>query len=546
MTAREVFGYVRAAAVSGIKGNRYMARLTIREQGEEILRKKSKPVRQMTTKLQTMIDDMFETMYETNGVGLAAPQIGVLKRMFVVDANWNHPLVFVNPEILEVSGEQTGSEGCLSVPGKHALVVRPSYVRIRAFDKYMKEFEYEATGFEARAILHEYDHLEGILYIDKAISEVKDVSEELTPLTEDAAADPEEIASEDGADDVPEMTREEIAEAVRRMDPKIVFMGTPDFAAASLQKLIDCGYNISLVVTQPDRPQKRSGKLIPSEVKLLAVSNGIPVFQPEDLLHEDAVERIRKERADLIVVAAFGQLLPPEVLEAAEYGCINVHGSLLPAYRGASPIQKAILDGQRVTGVTIMYMSEGLDEGEIITQKKVLIAPDETAGSLFDKMAAAGAALLADTIPLVLTGQAMITEQDEEQATFADRMTKDDGLLDWSWDAEKLERYVRGLDPWPGAFTYTGGRRVRILKSAIPDMDDRIGADLDGLFEKDDAPGMLREKNGRIFVKTGDDLLEILYLQPEGKRATKAADFLRGNELWESFDNIEKPLETDK
>ena len=521
-----------------------MARLTIREQGEEILRKKSKPVRQMTTKLQTMIDDMFETMYETNGVGLAAPQIGVLKRMFVVDANWNHPLVFVNPEILEVKGEQTGEEGCLSVPGKHAIVIRPSYVRIRAFDKYMKEFEYEAEGFEARAILHEYDHLEGILYVDKAVSEIKDVSEKLT-VDPDAAASLQDGEYEETEDDFPVMTKEEIAEEIRRMDPKIIFMGTPDFAAASLQKLIDRGYNISLVVTQPDRPQGRSGKPIPSEVKLLAVSNGIPVFQPEDLLHEEAVERIRKENADLIVVAAFGQLLPVEVLEAAEFGCINVHGSLLPAYRGASPIQKAILDGQRVTGITIMYMSEGLDEGDIITQKKVLIAPDETAGSLFDKMAAVGASLLADTIPLVLTGQATIVEQDEEEATIADRMTKDDGLLDWTWSTEKLERYVRGLDPWPGAFTYTGGRRVRILKSAIPDMDSRIASGLDELFSGEEAPGTLREKDRRIFVKTGDDLLEILLLQPEGKKAVKAADFLRGNELWESFDRIERSTETD-
>ncbi len=301
---------------------------------------------------------------------------------------------------------------------------------------------------------------------------------------------------------------------------RVVYMGTPDIAAVILERLLKEPYEIVLAVTQPDRPKGRGKELAMSPVKQLALRNGIPVFQPERLRNPDAVNVIEEAKPDLIVVAAFGQILPKAVLDLPKYGCINVHASLLPAYRGAAPIQWAILDGQEKTGVTIMYMNEGLDTGDILMQKEIAIAPDETGGSLHDKLAELGAEALCEALPGVIDGTLKPVPQGEMTTPYAKQLTKEMGRLDFDRHAEELARYVRGLNPWPGTYTELDGRLLKIWAAeAVP----HAGTE---------APGTITDVTKKSFTYvTGDGGLLIRELQPEGKRRMTAEEFLRGYKL---------------
>lgn len=299
---------------------------------------------------------------------------------------------------------------------------------------------------------------------------------------------------------------------------RIVYMGTPEIAATILNRLLEEPYEVVLAVTQPDRPKGRGKEMAMSPVKELAIAHDIPVFQPERLRNPEAVQVIEQAKPDMIVVAAFGQILPKAVLELPKYGCINVHASLLPAYRGAAPIQWSILDGCKQTGVTIMYMNEGLDTGDILLQKTVEITPEETGGSLHDKLAEIGAEALAEAIPGVLSGSLKPVAQGEMTTPYAKQLTKEMGRLDFGKSAVELERYVRGLNPWPGTYTMLDGRLLKIWQAEV------IGKDF-GTAE----PGTVTDITKKSFTYvTADGGLRILELQPEGKRRMTAEEFLRG------------------
>ncbi|GIP32952.1 methionyl-tRNA formyltransferase [Paenibacillus sp. J2TS4] len=314
----------------------------------------------------------------------------------------------------------------------------------------------------------------------------------------------------------------------------IVFMGTPDFAVPSLEMLLDNHYPVKAVVTQPDRPKGRKRTLTPPPVKQAAELRGLPVLQPERIRREEAVEQIRQLEPDLIVTAAYGQLVPKSILELPRYGCINVHASLLPKYRGGAPIQHAILRGEKVTGVTIMYMAEGLDTGDMISRVEVPITDDDTAGTLFDKLSLAGAELLKRTLPDLLAGKVQAVPQDHEQATLAPNIRREDERIDWSRPANELYNQIRGLNPMPGAFTTWNGQVLKIWASRKPE-GAGPGAALGGIAGERDhaaAPGtVLKALPEGLEVATGQGSLWLTVIQPAGKKAMDVAQVLRGTNL---------------
>lgn len=303
---------------------------------------------------------------------------------------------------------------------------------------------------------------------------------------------------------------------------QIVFMGTPDFAVHSLLALIGAGYEITGVVTQPDRPSGRKMEIKTGPVAAVAKEYELPLYQPEKIRNNpEAVETIRGMKPDLIVVAAFGQIIPKEILDIPRFGCFNVHASLLPAYRGAAPIQHAILDGLKETGVTIMRMNEGLDTGDIVSFCEVPIEDDETGGSLFETLAETGAALLIDTIPLVKEGIATYTPQPAESTTpYAAMISRKDGKIDFSKSASEIERLVRAMNPWPSAWTTLDGKTLKIWKAHVEKADLAGTPESIGRIVRQDARG--------LYIQTGQGILVPDELQMEGRRRMSAAEFLRG------------------
>ncbi len=300
---------------------------------------------------------------------------------------------------------------------------------------------------------------------------------------------------------------------------KIVYMGTPDFSVGALEALIQAGHEVTAVVTQPDKAKGRSGQMQCSPVKECAVRHGIPVFQPVKIKTPESMEELKKYEADIYIVAAFGQILSREILEMPRFGCVNIHASLLPKYRGAAPINQCILDGERETGVTIMQMDAGIDTGDILTQKKVIIEDKETAQSLFDKLAQAGAELIVETLPMIEKGGITPVRQDERLASHVKMMDKSMGKIDWTQDAACIERLVRGLDPWPSAYTFCQGRSVKIWSS------DALTA---GHTEQ---PGTIVAVAKDSFdVACGKGVLRIYELQLEGKKRMDTKSFLLGSQ----------------
>lgn len=302
---------------------------------------------------------------------------------------------------------------------------------------------------------------------------------------------------------------------------RVIFMGTPDFATGTLKALHDAGHEIVLAVTQPDKPAGRGKQLQSPPVKILAEELGIPVFQPVKVREQQALDTLKTQKADIIVVVAFGQILPKEVLEMTPYGCVNVHASLLPAWRGAAPIQWAILAGDQVTGVTTMQMDEGLDTGDILLKKEIPIEPDETGGSLFDKLAEAGAALCVKTLAGLEAGSITPLKQGDTTTPYAKILNKKMGRIDWSLPADEIERLIRGLSPWPGAYTFRADKMLKVKKAAVGDEASQ------GF--KGGEPGQIaRRGDGALLVQTGRGILVIDQVQPAGKRAMTADEYLRG------------------
>ena len=301
---------------------------------------------------------------------------------------------------------------------------------------------------------------------------------------------------------------------------KIVYMGTPDFAVPPLAALVKDGYEVAAVVTQPDKPKGRGKTLLPTPVKEEAMKHEIPVYQPLKVRDSEFVETLKELAPDMIIVAAFGQIIPKAILDMPKYGCLNIHASLLPKYRGAAPIQQAVIDGEKESGVTIMKMGVGLDTGDMISQAVVPLAEDETGGSLFDKLAEEGAELLIRTIPSIVDGTAVYTKQPEESPTpYAGMITKQMGLMDFSKSAAELERLVRGLNPWPSAFTFYNGKTLKVWESFVAESDDLNQAE-PGTVVKADKKG--------IYVACGEGVLVLSQVQLEGKKRMDADAFLRG------------------
>lgn len=304
----------------------------------------------------------------------------------------------------------------------------------------------------------------------------------------------------------------------------IVFMGTPAFAVPSLEMLLAEGYSIAAVVTQPDRPQGRKKVLTPTPVKEAALRHGIPVLQPQRLRSPEAVAELAEYKPDLIITAAYGQILPKSVLDMPALGCLNVHGSLLPAYRGGAPIQRSIINGESVTGITLMYMAEGLDTGDMIAKAEVPIQDDDTAGTLFEKLSTVGAELLLRELPRLLQGKVEAEPQDESKATYAPNLTRDDEKIDWSRTSREIYNQIRGLVPYSGGFTLWNGDVFKVWAAANPGSVQASSSEAQ--------PGtVLKLDDKGIVVKTGDGTLTLLTVQPSGKKAMDAAQFVRGTSL---------------
>jgi methionyl-tRNA formyltransferase len=299
---------------------------------------------------------------------------------------------------------------------------------------------------------------------------------------------------------------------------RTVFMGTPEFALATLEGLFDFGLNLVGVYTQPDRPAGRGNKLTPPPVKVLAKSRGVPVFQPARLRAPEVVEGLRQLAPDLIVVVAYGQILPKSVLEIPKFGCINVHASLLPAYRGAAPINQAIVDGRTETGITTMLMDVGLDTGDMLVKKTTAIGPFETAGELHDRLALFGREAMEETLRQLCAGTLHPEKQDDTLSSYAPMLKKEDGRIDWRRSAAELHNQVRGLDPWPGAYTCLDGEVLKIARTA-----PEAGGGEPGVIVSADPDG--------VRVACAGGVLKIGELQLPGKKRLPAAEFLRGRPI---------------
>jgi len=296
----------------------------------------------------------------------------------------------------------------------------------------------------------------------------------------------------------------------------MVFMGTPRFAVPSLEVLVSA-HTVVGVVTQPDRPAGRGREMHQSVVKKAAVNHDLPIYQPRSLRTSEAVERLARWQPDVIVVAAFGQILTEDILDLPPHGCLNVHASLLPRWRGAAPVAAAIRAGDEVAGVTIMKMDAGLDTGPILTQREEPIRPDDTRASLMERLSYVGAELLAETLPAYLAEGLEPRPQPEGGVTFADRLEKDEGEIDWSRSAVEIDRKIRAFTPWPGTFTFWDGRRLKVLEaSPLPD------------WRGDAEPGTVVELDDGAGVATGEGALRLEGIQLAGKRAMAVEVFLRG------------------
>ena len=298
---------------------------------------------------------------------------------------------------------------------------------------------------------------------------------------------------------------------------RIIFMGTPDFAVPSLETLIKGPDDVVAVVTQPDRPKGRGRKLVPPPVKLLAEDHGIPVLQPTAIKTEAYAKTLATYEPDIMVVAAYGRILPPSILNLAPHGCINIHGSLLPRHRGAAPIQWSIIKGDREVGVTIMQMDKGLDTGDILMKKSISLASGETAGTLFSKIAHLGSQALMDTLDMLAGGGLALIPQDHSKATHAPMLTKEDGRINWNRPAAELDCLIRGLDPWPTGFSFLNGKKIQFFN---PEVVHR---------ESDAPPGtLIRADRTGLLVSTKRFCLLIREVKLEGKKRMSAEAFLNG------------------
>ncbi|MDP3993030.1 MAG: methionyl-tRNA formyltransferase [bacterium] len=434
---------------------------------DPILRQEVKPVTVFDDELKKLSEEMFLVMHKNIGMGLAANQLGVDKDLLVIEyrpANLPAgedkgtkailPIAICNAKVTKSSKEtDTFVEGCLSLPGLELSVARPSGVTVEGQDLSGKSVVIKAKGLLARILQHEVDHLDGVLFTDRATG-VKNIK--------------------------------------NYNWAKIVFFGSDQFSSIILEGLINAGLNVMAVVTETDKRAGRGDQLVAPLIKNLALENQVAVVQPET--KEEITSILKQLQPDLVILASYGKILPAEALEVPTYGALNVHPSLLPKYRGATPLQSAILDGEKETGVTIMKMNAGVDTGEIVAQTKIGLSDTETFISLRDQLSQLGARLLASQLPMYLSGQTNLQFQGSDTTT-TKKLTKEMGEIDWSEQAEIIDRKVRALNPWPGTFTFVGDKRLKVLEANL--------------------------KDGKLSLKT---------VQLEGKSLTSWPEFVRGYE----------------
>jgi methionyl-tRNA formyltransferase len=471
-----------------------LGNIEIRTFDDPVLRKRAKPVPRVNNSVKKTLDDMLDSMRAASGVGLAAPQVGVSKRLVVLDVG-EGPYFLVNPEIVSESDEKEVQwEGCLSWPGFVGEVERPVRVLVKALDRDGRNTWIEGEGLLARALCHEIDHLDGIMFVDKAIS--------ITEIEE-------EENTEEGNE--------------KELGLTCVFMGSPEFSLPSLDALIRAGISVPLVVTQPDRPYGRTGILMPTPVRKRATELGLKVITPEDMSCPDVVSAIKEVQPDVIAVVAFGQKLPKEVLEIPKYACLNVHPSLLPKYRGGNPIQRQLMAGETEVGVSIMYMDEGMDSGDICLQRVVPVGPDETLGTLEKRLSVVGADALLESIHAIYEGSAPRIAQDEKVKTVAFHLKPGEDVIDWTRPATEIHNLVRALSPAPGAVTTFGDERIKIWQTELADSNEKE--------DSDSAPGtIIGIEESKLLVRCGEGLLAVTEVQPEGKRRMSAKAFLAGRQ----------------
>ncbi|HCC33357.1 MAG TPA: methionyl-tRNA formyltransferase [Clostridiales bacterium] len=471
----------------------------IRQVGDLELRRPAAPVRRAGRTVRDDLELMAATMAAVGGVGLAATQVGLNRRLAVIDVGEGR-LDLVNPEVVRSEGQTVAWEGCLSVPEVMGRVTRAERVTVRAMDGRGRTIWVEGEGLLARALQHEIDHLDGILFVDRA--------EELDYHDELKGAPGEPVRRRGG----PEAATPTMP--LRAM--RIVFMGTSAFAVPALTVLAQPAYNVVGVVSQPDRPAGRGGRLQAPPVKLAALERGLAILQPGRV---DVVgDELARWKPDLVVTAAFGQFLPRRILDLPTRGCVNLHASLLPRHRGAAPIQRALLAGDAVTGVSLHYIDEGMDTGDVILRRQVPIAPDATGGALHDRLADLAAGLVREGARLIARGVVPRLAQDESQATRAPRLGPEDEVLVWQRPAVELERRVRALSPAPGAHVLYDGRRLKVWRAAV-------GRD-------PGAPGeILAVEGDTLRVATGDGSLILEVVQPGSGRMMSAGAFARGRRL---------------
>lgn len=301
---------------------------------------------------------------------------------------------------------------------------------------------------------------------------------------------------------------------------KVIFMGTPEFSVGALDALIEAHHQVVLVVTQPDKPKGRGKEMQITPVKACAMKHSIPVFQPVKIKEKEAVETLRGYEADVFVVAAFGQILSEEILNMPKYGCINIHASLLPKYRGAGPIQRVILDGMKETGITIMKMDKGVDTGDMLLQSVVPIDEKETGDSLHDKLATEGAKLIVEALRKIEAGDITPVKQNDADSSYAGMLNKAMGKIDWNKDAVQIERMVRGLNSWPGTYTSYNGKVLKIWESEVCEKEKTL---------ENEVPGtVIAVDKEAIYVRTGEKALKITQVQLEGKKRMCVKEFLLG------------------
>ncbi|MBP3421294.1 MAG: methionyl-tRNA formyltransferase [Lachnospiraceae bacterium] len=305
---------------------------------------------------------------------------------------------------------------------------------------------------------------------------------------------------------------------------KVVYMGTPDFAVGPLEAIIKAGHEVVAVVTQPDKPKGRGKEMAMSPVKTCALQYNIPVLTPVKIKEAEAVDELKQYPADIFVVAAFGQILSEEILNMPKFGCINIHASLLPKYRGAAPIQWSIIDGEEETGITIMQMDKGLDTGDILFQKKVAITAEETGESLFDKLALTGAEFVVEALERIEKGDVHPIKQEDEKSSYAKMLSKSVGKIDWTQSAVVIERLIRGLNSWPSAYTTYKGKQLKIWSATVEP------------HEAGEPGTVAKVSKDAVYIRTGEGALALKEIQLEGKKRMTTKEFLLGR----SFEEGEK------